>query len=177
MAYSSWCTSSERGSGRVCILLVDTCGTATGIAGAAETRSIHDLAGLADVAEKHGIHFHVDAAWSGPSLFSKDLRKKIAGIEKSRRRDFCAKRVGRLRTRGSGAVPFRGQDSKLHHPQRIHGSWAFHARGVQLITLIVRIGGATHVSFTMPACPCACCAWRPGRPHPRMRSASQAGPS
>eukprot|EP00450_Noctiluca_scintillans_P030850 CAMPEP_0194550746 /NCGR_PEP_ID=MMETSP0253-20130528/95865_1 /TAXON_ID=2966 /ORGANISM="Noctiluca scintillans" /LENGTH=546 /DNA_ID=CAMNT_0039398191 /DNA_START=1882 /DNA_END=3522 /DNA_ORIENTATION=- len=54
-----------------------------GIAGATETGSIDDLAGLADVAEKHGIHFHVDAAWGGPALFSKDLRKKMAGIERA----------------------------------------------------------------------------------------------
>ena len=29
-------------------------------------------------------------------------------------------------------MPFRGQDSKLHHPHRIHGSWAFHVQGIQL---------------------------------------------
>ena len=37
----------------------------TGIAGATETGSVDDLADLADFAEKHGIHFHVDAAWDG----------------------------------------------------------------------------------------------------------------
>ena len=29
-----------------------------------------DLTDLADVAEKHEIHFHVDAAWCGLALFS-----------------------------------------------------------------------------------------------------------
>ena len=38
--------------------------------------SIDNLSGLADVAEKRGIHFHVDAAWGGPALFSKTLRNK-----------------------------------------------------------------------------------------------------
>ena len=48
-----------------------------------ETGSIDDLAGLADVAEEHGIHFHVDAACGGPALFTNTLRKKMAGIERA----------------------------------------------------------------------------------------------
>ena len=31
---------------------------------------IDDLTDLADVVEGHEIHFHVDAAWGGPALFS-----------------------------------------------------------------------------------------------------------
>ena len=38
---------------------------------------------LADVAEEHEIHFHVDAAWGGPALFSNIPRKKMKGIEQA----------------------------------------------------------------------------------------------
>jgi len=54
-----------------------------GIAGATETGSIDDLNGLADIAEKRKIHFHVDAAWGGPMVFSKKHSRQLYGIERA----------------------------------------------------------------------------------------------
>jgi len=53
-----------------------------GIAGGTETGSIDDLNAIADLAKQHDIHFHVDAAWGGPIIFSshKDL---VSGIERA----------------------------------------------------------------------------------------------
>ncbi len=54
-----------------------------GIAGATETGSVDPLNELADVAEEHGAHFHVDAAWGGPTLFSDRHRPLLAGIQRA----------------------------------------------------------------------------------------------
>jgi glutamate decarboxylase len=54
-----------------------------GIAGATETGSVDPLDELADVAEEHGAHFHVDAAWGGPTLFSERHRGLLAGIARA----------------------------------------------------------------------------------------------
>merc|ERR1740117_938565 len=61
----------------ICVLAV------VGIAGATETGAIDDLDALATLAEQHGIHFHVDAAWGGPALFSADLAPMLKGIERA----------------------------------------------------------------------------------------------
>jgi len=52
-----------------------------GVAGATETGSIDDLTAIAGLAKKYGIHFHVDAAWGGPCIFSKTHSVKMKGIE------------------------------------------------------------------------------------------------
>jgi glutamate decarboxylase len=54
-----------------------------GVAGGTETGSIDDLAAIADLAQEFGVHFHVDAAWGGPVIFSEQHRHKIAGIERA----------------------------------------------------------------------------------------------
>jgi glutamate decarboxylase len=54
-----------------------------GIAGATETGTIDPLDALADLAEEHGAHFHVDAAWGGPTLFSRTHRSLLKGIERA----------------------------------------------------------------------------------------------
>lgn len=61
----------------ICVLAV------VGIAGATETGAIDDLDALANLAEEHGVHFHVDAAWGGPALFSADLAPMMKGIERA----------------------------------------------------------------------------------------------
>ena len=61
----------------ICVLAV------VGIAGATETGAIDDLDALATVAEEHGIHFHVDAAWGGPALFSAGLAPMLKGMERA----------------------------------------------------------------------------------------------
>ena len=54
-----------------------------GIAGTTETGNIDPLPELADIAEELGCHFHVDAAWGGPTLFSERHRHLLAGIERA----------------------------------------------------------------------------------------------
>lgn len=54
-----------------------------GIAGTTETGNVDPLDELADIAEKEGIYFHVDAAWGGPTVFSKKYGQKLKGIERA----------------------------------------------------------------------------------------------
>lgn len=54
-----------------------------GIAGTTETGNIDPLEAMADFAEELGCHFHVDAAWGGPTLFSESHRHLLAGIERA----------------------------------------------------------------------------------------------
>lgn len=59
---------------RQCIIAI------VGIAGTTETGAIDPLAEMAAIAREAGTHFHVDAAWGGPVLFSSLHRHKLAGI-------------------------------------------------------------------------------------------------
>ncbi|MDD5284899.1 MAG: putative pyridoxal-dependent aspartate 1-decarboxylase [Desulfuromonadaceae bacterium] len=54
-----------------------------GIAGTTETGNVDPLEALADLAEELGCHFHVDAAWGGPTLFSDTYRGLLRGIERA----------------------------------------------------------------------------------------------
>ncbi len=54
-----------------------------GIAGTTETGSVDPLGEMADLAEELGCHFHVDAAWGGPVLFSKRNRHQLEGISRA----------------------------------------------------------------------------------------------
>jgi len=54
-----------------------------GIAGTTETGNIDPLDTLADIAEEYGCHYHVDAAWGGPTLFSDTYRPLLKGIERA----------------------------------------------------------------------------------------------
>lgn len=54
-----------------------------GIAGTTETGNVDPLEALADLAQELGCHFHVDAAWGGPTLFSDRHRSLLAGIERA----------------------------------------------------------------------------------------------
>jgi glutamate decarboxylase len=54
-----------------------------GIAGTTETGNVDPLEALADVAGELGCHFHVDAAWGGPTLFSDRHRHLLAGIDRA----------------------------------------------------------------------------------------------
>ncbi|NDA90478.1 MAG: aminotransferase class V-fold PLP-dependent enzyme, partial [Alphaproteobacteria bacterium] len=52
-----------------------------GIAGATETGSIDPLINMAEVAKKFKIHFHVDASFGGPLIFSDKYGDLLNGIE------------------------------------------------------------------------------------------------
>ncbi len=54
-----------------------------GIAGTTETGNVDPLEALAEYAGELGCHFHVDAAWGGPTLFSDRHRHLLAGIERA----------------------------------------------------------------------------------------------
>ncbi|AJF07046.1 pyridoxal-dependent aspartate 1-decarboxylase PanP [Geoalkalibacter subterraneus] len=54
-----------------------------GIAGTTETGNVDPLEEMADLAEEIGCHFHVDAAWGGPTLFSEKYRSLLKGIERA----------------------------------------------------------------------------------------------
>ena len=54
-----------------------------GIAGTTETGNVDPLNSLADLAAELGCHFHVDAAWGGPTLFSDQHRHLLGGIERA----------------------------------------------------------------------------------------------
>jgi glutamate decarboxylase len=51
-----------------------------GIAGATETGTVDPLKQLAMVCSRYGVHFHVDAAWGGPTLMSAKYRHILDGI-------------------------------------------------------------------------------------------------
>jgi len=54
-----------------------------GIAGTTDSGAIDPLTEMAEIASEEKIHFHVDAAWGGPILFSDQHRHKLAGIERA----------------------------------------------------------------------------------------------
>ena len=54
-----------------------------GVAGTTETGNIDPLDQMADIAEQHQCHFHVDAAWGGATLLSNNYRKLMIGIERA----------------------------------------------------------------------------------------------
>lgn len=54
-----------------------------GIAGTTDFGSIDPLSEMAEIAGEANIHFHVDAAWGGPVLFSERYQRKLAGLDKA----------------------------------------------------------------------------------------------
>lgn len=54
-----------------------------GVAGSTDAGCVDDLEGIADLAADAGAHYHVDAAWGGPTLFSGRHRGVLAGIERA----------------------------------------------------------------------------------------------
>jgi putative pyridoxal-dependent aspartate 1-decarboxylase len=54
-----------------------------GIAGTTDSGSVDPLEDIAEIAQENHIHFHVDAAWGGPIIFSRKHQHKLAGIEKA----------------------------------------------------------------------------------------------
>jgi putative pyridoxal-dependent aspartate 1-decarboxylase len=54
-----------------------------GVAGSSETGSVDPLDELAKIARQYEAHFHVDAAWGGPTLFSKKYSVLLKGIDEA----------------------------------------------------------------------------------------------
>ncbi|MFM1896013.1 MAG: hypothetical protein RLZZ385_1087 [Pseudomonadota bacterium] len=54
-----------------------------GICGTSETGSVDPLDAMADLAAEQSIHFHVDSAWGGPTLFSRRYRHLLKGLERA----------------------------------------------------------------------------------------------
>ncbi len=54
-----------------------------GIAGTTETGHVDPLEAMADFTAEIGCHFHIDAAWGGPTLFSDTHRHLVKGIERA----------------------------------------------------------------------------------------------
>ena len=54
-----------------------------GVGGTTETGAVDPLSEMADLAAGYGCHFHVDAAWGGPVLFSSTYRHHLAGINRA----------------------------------------------------------------------------------------------
>ncbi len=60
-----------------------------GIAGATETGQIDPLEEIGKVANENNIHFHVDAAWGGTTIFSDKYKGKLSGIDSADSITFC----------------------------------------------------------------------------------------
>ena len=54
-----------------------------GVAGTTDCGSVDPLSELADLANEFGVHFHVDAAWLGPLIFSNKYRHVLKDIERA----------------------------------------------------------------------------------------------
>ncbi|MBD2775780.1 pyridoxal-dependent aspartate 1-decarboxylase PanP [Iningainema tapete] len=54
-----------------------------GVAGTTDSGGVDSLSEIAEIAHEAHVHFHVDAAWGGPLIFSQQHRHKLAGIERA----------------------------------------------------------------------------------------------
>ena len=92
-----------------------------GVAGTTETGNVDPLEAMADIAREFGAHFHVDAAWGGPTLFSRQHAHLLKGIEQADSVTFDAHK--QLYTpMGAGLVVFRDpslSSAVEHHAQYI----------------------------------------------------------
>ncbi len=92
-----------------------------GVAGTTETGSVDPLDELAGLAEEFNVHFHVDAAWGGPTLFSHTYRPLLKGIERADSVTIDAHKQLYV-PMGSGMVLFKDPttlDAIEHHAQYV----------------------------------------------------------
>ncbi|MBF0441667.1 MAG: putative pyridoxal-dependent aspartate 1-decarboxylase [Oligoflexales bacterium] len=81
-----------------------------GIAGTTETGNVDPLGDLAAISRRENIHFHVDAAWGGPTLFSSKYRYLLSGIEEADSVTIDAHKQLYIPI-GAGIVVFRSESS------------------------------------------------------------------
>ncbi len=67
----------RRGADNTAVLAI------VGVAGATETGTVDPLTEIAGICSRNRIHFHVDAAWGGPTLMSERYAPLLKGIELS----------------------------------------------------------------------------------------------
>ena len=99
----------------ICIISV------VGIAGTTETGSVDPLEEIAEIAREFKAHFHVDAAWGGPTLFSSSYKSLLKGIEKADSVTLDAHKQLYV-PMGSGLVVFKDPKklkSIAHHAQYV----------------------------------------------------------
>ena len=95
-----------------------------GVAGTTETGHIDPLNDLADLAEELGCHFHVDAAWGGPTLFSRTHGPLLSGIERADSVTVDAHKQMYV-PMGAGMVLFK--DPKKSNAVRHHANYILRA--------------------------------------------------
>lgn len=99
----------------ICILSI------VGIAGTTETGNVDPLEEIAEIAREFKAHFHVDAAWGGPTLFSRSYKSLLKGIEKADSVTLDAHKQLYV-PMGSGLVVFKDPKklkSIAHHAQYV----------------------------------------------------------
>ncbi|MFT6123048.1 MAG: glutamate decarboxylase [Oleiphilaceae bacterium] len=99
----------------ICILSI------VGIAGTTETGNVDPLEEIAEIAREFKAHYHVDAAWGGPTLFSRRYKSLLKGIEKADSVTLDAHKQLYV-PMGSGLVVFKDPKklkSIAHHAQYV----------------------------------------------------------
>jgi len=92
-----------------------------GVAGTTETGNVDPLNKMADIAEQHQCHFHVDAAWGGATLLSNKHRYLLNGIERADSVTIDAHKQMYV-PMGAGVVLFKNPSSVAdieHHAEYI----------------------------------------------------------
>ncbi len=80
------------------------------IGGTTETGSVDPIDKIAEICDAHDIHLHVDAAWGGPTLFSRKYGQLLKGIERADSVTFDAHKQLYV-PMGAGMVLFKDHNS------------------------------------------------------------------
>ena len=143
--------AADRAAGRRPLLLVGTAGTTS-------SGTIDPLGRLADIAEREGMWFHVDAAWGGAAALSPALRPALAGLERADSITLDAHKwlsvpmgAGIYLSRRSGALrrafdvntaymPPVGDDGRAPDPYRHSLQWSRRFIGLKVLLAVMTVG-------------------------------------